>query len=125
MFAVLRFIVKMSTEEKRLHIVEFSGKKCDYDAWVEIFKAHGKRKGYTKLLLGKETIRTQSEIITMRSLILLKKNKKLVKLGKPNELGYEDLILSINATTSAAERCLLTWSRTAKTKPTIQKVTAS
>ncbi len=42
----------MSTEDKSLQIIEFSGKH--WDVWSEKFLARGKRKGYTKPLLCKK-----------------------------------------------------------------------
>ena len=57
----------MSNEEKSIHIIEFSGKKTDWDSWSEKFLLHGKWKGYKKLLVstgttpGVDKIPTQEE----------------------------------------------------------------
>ena len=45
----------MSTEEKSICIIEFSGKKTDSDSWSEKFLLHGKQKGYKKLLVSAST----------------------------------------------------------------------
>ena len=90
----------MSGEEKSLRIIEFSGK--DWEVWSEKFKARGKRKGYTKLLLGKAKVPTLSEY-SLAELGDSDADKETVKLGDSNALGYEDLILSINGSTKAGK----------------------
>ena len=42
------------SEEKSIRIIEFSGKKSDYDGWREKFLAKAEYKGYRKLLLCKK-----------------------------------------------------------------------
>ena len=51
----------MTSEEKSLRIIEFSGSTQDWDVWSEKFKVRGKRKGSTKLLTGKAKVPTQDE----------------------------------------------------------------
>ena len=56
-------IAKMpSTDEKSLRVIEFSGSAKDWEVWSEKFKARGKRKGNTKLLLGWSEIPTLAEL---------------------------------------------------------------
>ena len=42
----------MSTEERSLHVTEFSGKKRDWKSWSVKFLAHGNWRGYQKLFVG-------------------------------------------------------------------------
>ena len=74
---------------------ELSSFTKDWDIWSEKFKAQGRRKGYTKLLLGRAEIPTQDQIIAAED-GKSKDDKKVTQPGDLNELGYEDLILSIN-----------------------------
>ena len=91
-----------STEEKSLRVIKFSGSAKDWEVWSEKFKAQGKRKVYTKLLLGR------SEIPTLAKLTAAEKcktdiEKRVTQHGNLNELGYEDLILSINGESAAGK----------------------
>ena len=45
----------MLNKEKSIRIIEFSGKKTDWDSWSEKFLLHGKQKGYKKLLVSTGT----------------------------------------------------------------------
>ena len=47
--------MRISSEEKSIHIVEFLGKKTDWDSWSEKFLSHEKWKGYKKLLVSTGT----------------------------------------------------------------------
>ena len=98
----------MSNEQKSIHIIEFWGKKTDWNSWSKKFLLCGKQKGYKKLLVstgttpGVDKIPTQDEYESA-----LDKdedlNKKIIKLGELNKLAYEDLILSINTSFSVGK----------------------
>ena len=98
----------MFNEEKSICIIEFLGKKTDWDSWSEKFLLHGKQKGYKKLLVstgttpGVDKIPTQEEYENA-----LEGNnnlyKTIVKLGELNELAYEDSILLINTSSSVSK----------------------
>ena len=92
----------MSTEEKSIRVIEFTGKQADWEGWSEKFLARGKRKGYKKLLLGKEKIPTQAEF-DLAELGTTDEDKKTVKVGLLNELAYEDIILSISHTSKSGK----------------------
>ncbi len=97
----------MSTEEKSLCIIEFTGKHEHWEVWFEKFLAHGKRKGYTKLLLCKKNEVGINRVPSKASKFEAMESgnsgadKKVVELGNLNEFAYEDLILSINGNTKA------------------------
>ena len=80
-----------NTEIKAIRVLEFSGKKSDWEGWSEKFLARAKRKGYKQLLLGKVKVPTESEITCGESVV--KKREEF------NEEAFEDIILSINHTT--------------------------
>ena len=80
-----------STEEKSLRVIEFSVSAKDWEIWSGMFKARGKRKRYTKLLLWHSGIFTQARL-TAAEEGKPDKDKKVTQLGNLNELGYEDLI---------------------------------
>ena len=98
----------MSNREKSISIIEFSGKKTYWDSLSEKFLLHGKQMGCKKLLLstgttpGVEKIPMQEEYESAlegdEDL-----NKRIIKLGELNELAYEDLILSINTSSSVGK----------------------
>ena len=95
----------MSNKEKSIRIIEFSGKKTDWDSWSEKFLSRGKRKGYKKLLVSTGTTPGVDKIPTQEEYDEALEgdddlDKKIVKLGELNELAYEDLILSINTNSS-------------------------
>ena len=91
-----------SSEEKSLRVIEFSGSAKDWEIWSEKFKVQGKTKGYTKLLLGRSEIPTLDEL-TAAEECKTDREKKVTELGELNELGYEDLILSINGESDAGK----------------------
>ena len=99
---------KFSNEEESIRIIELSGKKTDLDSWSEKFLSRGKHKGYKKLLVstsatpGVNKIPMQGEYENAlegdEDL-----DKRIVKLGELNKLVYEDLILSINTSSSVSK----------------------
>ena len=95
----------MSNKEKSIRITEFLGKKTDWYSWSEKFLLHGKWKGYKKLLVSTRTTPGVDKSPTQEeneSALEGDENpdKRIVKLGELNELAYEDLILSINTSSS-------------------------
>ena len=93
------------SQRKSIHIIEFLGKKTDWDRWPEKFLLCGKKKGCKKLFVStgsmqgmdKSPMQHQYEEVLKGNEDL---NKKIVKLGELNKLSYEDLILSINTSSS-------------------------
>ena len=96
----------MSNEEKSICIIEFSGKKTDWDSWSKKFLLHGKQKGYKKLLVSTGSMPGMDKSLTQDEYEeALKGNKDLnemmiVKLGELNELAYKDLTPPINTSSS-------------------------
>jgi hypothetical protein len=84
----------MSTDLKRILVLEFDGASRNWEGWNEKFCARGRRKGYKKLLLGEEAVPTQSEF----DKAVADSDEKTKKLGELNEEAFEDIILSINHT---------------------------
>ena len=94
----------MSTEDKSFRVIEFSGKRSDWDAWLTKFIAQANRKGYLKLLTGKGITMGRNKIPKHDELLLAKlgssdEDKQVAKVGQLNLLAYKDIFLSINATT--------------------------
>ena len=83
---------------KSIRVIEFSGRTTDWEGWSEKFLARAKRKGYKKLLIGKETVPKVSAYAEAEGKDDAT-SKKIVKLGDANEEAFEDVILSINHTT--------------------------
>lgn len=83
------------SEEKSIRIIEFSGKKSDYDGWREKFLAKAEYKGYRKLLLckkdkvGYDRIPTEEEYDeAMDKSTKDASDKKIIELAKLNRLAY-------------------------------------
>ena len=98
----------MSNKEKSIHIIEFSGKKTDWNSWSKKFLLHGKWKGYKKLLVSTGTTHVVDKIPMQEEYQNALEgdeglDKKIVKLGELNELAYEDLILLINTSSSVGK----------------------
>ena len=79
----------MSNEEKSIHIIEFLGKKTDWDSLSENFLLHGNWKGYKKLLVSTDTTPGVDKIPTQDGYeCVLEGNedfdKKIVKLSELN-----------------------------------------
>ena len=84
--------LKMSEDKERtIRIIPFSGKKEHWAVWEEKFLARAKRKGYKDILLGKEKA-PKDDVSTDTS-------PELQALKEANELGFEELILSIDGKT--------------------------
>ena len=54
----------MSNKKNSFGIIEFLGKKTNWDSWSEKFLLHGKRKGYKKLLVSTGTTPGADKIVT-------------------------------------------------------------
>ena len=82
----------MSDEKERtIRILPFSGKKEHWAVWGEKFLARAKRKGYKGILLGKHKAPRDSDPYDT--------SPELQALRDANELGFEELILSIDGKT--------------------------
>ena len=81
----------MTIKEKNIHIIEFCGKKSDWDGWFETFLALAKCKGYKKLLTGEGDQVGDNNIPTQDEYDLAvadnsEQDKFLVTDGQMNEL---------------------------------------
>ena len=85
--------------EKSIRIISFSGKKEDWSVWEEKFLARARRKGYKKILKGKEKAPKDSIVIDNSNAA----GKELERMQEANENAYEDLILSINTKNKSGE----------------------
>ena len=95
----------MSTKEKRIYIIECLGEKADWKSWSEKFLSHGKQERYKKLLLSSRTTSDMDEAPMKEGYENAQEddmdaNEKIIKFNELNKLAYEDLILSINTSSS-------------------------
>jgi hypothetical protein len=51
----------MSDVEKVIRVIGFGGEVIDWPVWEETFLARSRRKGYKKILFGKETASADTE----------------------------------------------------------------
>jgi len=86
----------MTEEEKSIRVLSFSGKKDDWDFWEEKFLARASRKGFKKILLSKpEEIPADDESLDESK----PEEKAKIDARKKNSIAFEELILSIDAST--------------------------
>ena len=52
----------MPNQEKTIQIVEFLGKKTNWESWPEKFLLHGKQKGYKELLVNSGSMSSVDKI---------------------------------------------------------------
>ena len=76
----------MTSELKTIRVLEFDGNASNWDGWSEKFMTRGKRKGYKKLLQGKEKIPTNDEY-KLAVLGSSKEDNQIKKNGESNEKG--------------------------------------
>ena len=91
---------KKASEEKSIKVIEFTG--TDFKIWSKKFVARANRKGYKGLLEGTEQIPTKSEY-DAAEIGSDNSKKKTRRAWKLNELAYEDILLSINCSTSSGK----------------------
>ena len=77
----------MDSKEVNFRLLPFDGKKENWLMWSEKFLAKAKKKGYKKILLGKETIPPDSPKVT---------DKAALQTRELNDEAYNDLILAMN-----------------------------
>jgi len=81
-------------EEKNLKVIAFSGKQDDWKFWEVNFLARARRKGFSEILLGKETIPKDDEKFDLTNPV----EKAKSKICEKNELAFKELILLIDTT---------------------------
>ena len=85
------------SELKSICVLNFSGRTADWEGWSEKFLARSKRRGYKRLLIGKDTVPTAEDYESA-----VAKNDKsrdnMIKLNDANKEAFEDIILSIDHT---------------------------
>ena len=77
----------------RISIIPFDGKPEHWPVWEEKFLAHGCRREYKDILLGKTSIPGDSDSIDVSTA----EGKAKLKIKQLNQLAYEDIIISIIA----------------------------
>ena len=88
------------SNEKTIKVIEFSGKKKDWDFWEEKFIARASRRGYKEVLTCKPTeIPKDSEVLDPTKAA----DKEKIKKKKLNSLAFEELFLSIDISESAGK----------------------
>jgi hypothetical protein len=86
-------MTETSQVEKSIRVILFSGKTSDWISWEEKFLARAKRNGYKDILLGKIDIPEEGESL----------DEERRKVKDLNEIGFSDLILSMDTSTSAGK----------------------
>eukprot|EP00980_Cylindrotheca_fusiformis_P021613 scaffold8463_cov134-Cylindrotheca_fusiformis.AAC.1 len=84
----------MSETEKDLRIKPFNGKQDDWRVWSRQFLVRASRKGYRKILEGKETAPTDDEVKAADE--TTEPGKEVLKKRGLNNAAYEALLLLID-----------------------------
>ena len=85
----------MSEIEKTVKIIPFT-KKSIWRIWSKQFLARAHFKGQKNLLLGKEVVATDDEVLDENFDSTTNEGQEVLQLRKLNELAYKDLILSFS-----------------------------
>ena len=86
------------TKQLRLgSIITFNGKKTEWPSWSKKFLSRANKKGYKKILLGKEIV--PDDNVDIESEVDEKKKEKMQELRRLNEDAFEDLVLAIETKT--------------------------
>ena len=80
------------TDLKKIVVLNFSGSTSEWEGWHEKFLACAKRKGYNNLLVGTDSVPTQSKYEAAVTAI----DAAVKDLAQKNEEAFEDIILSID-----------------------------
>ncbi len=93
--------ISSQLSETSIKVIKFSGKKRDWSIWEEKFVARSKCRGYKNILLERQDIKIPktTEVIDEKT----EEGKKKIKIMELNEIGYVDLILSMNTDTLAGQ----------------------
>ena len=119
----------MSENEKSVRIIPFSGKKADWRIWSKRFLAAADKKKYKEVLLGKEVIPKNDEVLDES----VDADKSKIQIRKANANAYHDLVLAnseiipFNIIDMADGDSSLAWKRLnakyeSKTKVTMNKL---
>ena len=76
--------------DKTIKVIPFSGKAVDWPVWNEKFLARARRKGYKKILLGKDIV--PDDAVDLNAITDKNEKKEKKKLRELNEDACEDLI---------------------------------
>ena len=100
----------MSTEEKKISIIPFSGLREDWEGWSFKFLTKAKVKGYYYLLKEDNDviIPEEGEVFDEST----EEGKKKAKIEKDNSMAFSDLTLSINIGTKIGLSTLMLVKRT-------------
>ena len=101
----------MSTDDKAIRVIAFSGKQVDWIVWEEKFLAKANSKGYRKILLGAEIAPKDDENFDEST----EEGRLKKKAREANEQAFTDLILSVDGST-ANGRVAFNLIRLSKTK---------
>ena len=96
--------VRTGNKQRTIRVIEFSGKKSDWDAWNEKFLATAEWEDYRKLLLCLKNLKTFDVVPTHQEVediqaksTKTEDDKKILKLDKLNKKCFMDLMLSMNS----------------------------
>lgn len=79
-----------NNSETTVKVISFSGEKSDWRMWSKRFTALATAKGYKDVLLGLETVPSESTTINTST----DNEKQLQRAKKANEKAYADLLLA-------------------------------
>jgi len=86
----------MSTDDRAIRVIAFSGKQIDWIVWEEKFLAKANSKGYRKILLGAQVAPKDDEILDETT-----EDGRLKRTARDaNEQAFTDLILSVDGSTA-------------------------
>jgi hypothetical protein len=92
-------VPKTQAGETSIRIILFSGKRDEWETWKEKFLVRASIRGYEDLITGEEEIPKTHDIDGTKRIL----TKEEEALHDSNLKGYQDLIMSIECTSSAGK----------------------
>ena len=90
----------MKFEEKSIQVIEFSGKKDDWNIWSQKFLARSSKRGYKSLIDGTTKIPKQSEYNSVKAVSQPNDNEKqIIERYELSLAAFKDLVFLINGET--------------------------
>ena len=83
--------------EEAIRVIRFSGKEEDWPYWEEKFLSRARRKGFKEILLGKISIKTETEHLALTDAGQIKDS---TEKREKNATAFEELVLSIDTNTT-------------------------
>jgi hypothetical protein len=91
-------MLTLTSVETSIKIVQFSGKKADWDGWLFGFEVRAVISRYEGIISGKDKVPTKAQYDAIDSEMQDKGEKKKLQLYHANSLAFSHLVMSMDPT---------------------------